>query len=75
MQVTVEVASSRLSELIDVALNGEEVFIAKEGRPVVQLVPLPKERELVGALEGKLTVPDGLFGPMSKEELKDWGGT
>ena len=75
MQVTVEVASSRLSELIDAALNGEEVVIANGGRPVVRLVPLLQERELVGALEGKVTVPDGLFGPMCEEELKDWEGT
>lgn len=33
-------AKSRLSKLIEYALNGEEVIIAKAGQPMVRLVPI-----------------------------------
>jgi prevent-host-death family protein len=33
-------AKSRLSKLVEHALNGEEVIIAKAGQPVVRLVPI-----------------------------------
>jgi prevent-host-death family protein len=33
-------AKSQLSKLIDHAMNGEEVIIAKAGQPMVRLVPI-----------------------------------
>jgi antitoxin (DNA-binding transcriptional repressor) of toxin-antitoxin stability system len=36
-------------------------------------VPL-KEKRVPGLLKGRLTIPDGIFDPMSDEELKDWDG-
>lgn len=33
-------AKSRLSELVEHAMNGEEVIIAKAGQPMVRLVPI-----------------------------------
>lgn len=33
-------AKSQLSKLIEQAMNGEEVIIAKAGRPMARLVPL-----------------------------------
>ena len=36
-------AKSQLSRLIDQALNGEEVIIAKAGQPVVRLVPIQSD--------------------------------
>ena len=33
-------AKSRLSKLIEHALSGEEVIIAKAGQPIVRLVPI-----------------------------------
>jgi prevent-host-death family protein len=33
-------AKSRLSKLVEKALEGEEVIIARAGRPVVRLVPI-----------------------------------
>jgi len=74
MQFPVHVAKTRLSRLIDAALDGEEVVISRGARPVVRLVPLPRKRSLVGALEGRMTVPDDLFEPMSEEELRLWEG-
>jgi prevent-host-death family protein len=36
-------AASRLSELIDRALAGEDVVIVREGEPLVRLVPVVRE--------------------------------
>jgi len=38
-------AKTRLSELVDRAADGEEIVIAKAGRPVARLVPLRTVRE------------------------------
>jgi prevent-host-death family protein len=40
--VKLHAAKTHLSRLADEALNGEEVVIARAGRPVVRLVPLAK---------------------------------
>ena len=41
---------NRLSELIDLAENGEEVVITRHGRPVVRLTPLtPAARRMTDA--------------------------
>ena len=74
MQVPVHVAKSQLSKLIETALDGEEVIIARGARPVVRLVPLPRKRRLIGALEGRVAVPDDLFVPLPEEELRLWEG-
>jgi prevent-host-death family protein len=38
-------AKTNLSKLIEAALHGEEVIIAKAGKPVVRLVPIEMQRE------------------------------
>ena len=43
--VNVHAAKTQLSRLIDEAVNGEEVIIAKAGRPAVRLVAVQKELE------------------------------
>lgn len=50
-QATIHEAKTQLSKLIRKALDGEEVIIAKAGKPVVKLVPvtsIPKQRKLGG---------------------------
>lgn len=74
MQFSVHVAKTQLSKLIDAALRGEEVVIAKGTQPVVRLVAIPQKRNLIGALAGKIAAPDDLFEPMSEEELRLWEG-
>ncbi|WP_075217146.1 type II toxin-antitoxin system Phd/YefM family antitoxin [Mongoliimonas terrestris] len=39
--VNLEKAKSRLSSLVDRAAGGEEIVIARNGKPVARLVPLP----------------------------------
>lgn len=53
-------AKSRLSQLIEHALNGEVVIIAKAGRPMVRLVPIrPDESPRTGGQwKGKVRIAE-----------------
>ncbi len=74
MQFTVHAAKTNLSKLIDAALSGEEVIIAKGKNPVVKIVPIPKSGFTVGVLEGRLGEAPDFFEPMSEDELAIWEG-
>lgn len=60
--VTVDIheAKTHLSRLVERAARGEEIVIAKAGRPVARLVPVaqPRQRRQLGWLAGRFTVPD-----------------
>jgi prevent-host-death family protein len=61
MEVNVHEAKSNLSKLIVRAEAGEEVIIARAGKPAVRLVPVGARKPKLykpGALKGRLTVPD-----------------
>jgi len=55
-------AKAKLSQLIDKALSGEEVVIAKHGKPLVKLVPVELDtspRDLTKRVwEGELWIAD-----------------
>ena len=73
--VNMHQAKSSLSRLVERALAGEDVVIARNGQPLVRLVPIPKEREprVPGRSKRRIWIaPD--FDEMSEEELKDWEG-
>lgn len=75
MQVTVHAAKTNLSKLIDAALSGEEVVIAKGKTPVVKLVPIERKEFRIGLLKGRIAGPAPDFTePMSDDELALWEG-
>ncbi len=55
MQVTIHTAKTNLSKLIEAALAGEEVVIAKGQRLVARIVPIPHRAFKIGLLAGQLT--------------------
>lgn len=74
-QVTVHAAKTNLSRLIEAALSGEDVVIARGAKPVVRLVAIPQGRFTIGILAGRLPGPGPDFlEPMSEEELALWEG-
>jgi prevent-host-death family protein len=72
MQFTVHAAKSQLSKLIDAALAGEEVVIAKGSRPVVRLVAIPQSGFRFGILAGQVGTPPDFLQPA--EDLDLWEG-
>lgn len=51
-------AKAELSALIEEVQKGNEVILAKAGRPVAKIVPYhgAKQRRTPGALKGKITI-------------------
>jgi prevent-host-death family protein len=61
VQVNIYEAKTRLSQLVDQAAAGEEVVIARNGRPVARLVPLQRQpvKRVPGAWKGQVWIaPD-----------------
>lgn len=58
--VNIHQAKTNLSKLIENALNGQEVVIAKAGKPVVKLVAYKKKLKprKPGLWKGKVWIPD-----------------
>ena len=75
MQVNIHTAKTQLSKLIEAALAGEDVVIAKGATPVVKLVPVRSGQFRLGLLKDRLTseAPDFLA-PLDAEELDRWEG-
>jgi prevent-host-death family protein len=66
--VNIHAAKTHLSRLVDAAAAGEEILIARAGRPVARLVSVqdvvaPSRRQL-GRLAGQLQVPDDFDAPL-----------
>ena len=70
-QVNLNEAKTHLSKLIERVRAGEEITIAKSGKPVARLVPLSSlPPRLPGLLKGR--VEDSFFDPLPDEELDAW---
>ena len=67
MVVNMHEAKSQLSKLVEAALKGEQVTIAKAGKPLVRLVPVSTSDEVrpAGVLKAKLQVRDDFGQPVS----------
>lgn len=73
--VNVHEAKTQLSRLLAQVEAGEEVIIARNGKPVARLVSCqPRGKPQFGALAGVITVPDSFFDPLPEEELRLWEG-
>jgi prevent-host-death family protein len=65
-QVTPEEAKGRLAELIEAAMRGERVVIARDNKHAVQLVPLssaPGQRR-AGTAKGLITMREDFDAPL-----------
>jgi prevent-host-death family protein len=67
-------ARAHFSELLDRAAAGEEILIAKSGKPVARIAPIALERRQPGALKD-LNIPDDVWlQPTPIEEIEAWEG-
>jgi prevent-host-death family protein len=72
IQVNVQEAKTRLSQILAQAEQGEDVVIARDGKPIARLVLVgdPPTRP-VGFVSG--TLSDAFFEPLPDDELERWG--
>ncbi len=66
-------AKTLLSSLVDKAAAGEEIIIAKNGKPMAKLVPVRERvKRKPGRLKGKIWLSKDFDAPMTEQELAAW---
>ena len=73
--INIHAAKTHLSSLVAEVEAGEEIIIAKAGKPVARLVPLQKNdfRRSFGALKGRIHMKDNFDDPLPPEMAKAFG--
>ncbi len=73
-KVNIHEAKTNLSKLLEQALNGEDIVIAKAGKPLVRLVPVREEKKgCFGMDAGKIWIADD-FDELPKDILAAFYG-
>jgi prevent-host-death family protein len=66
-------AKTQLSSLVELAAAGEEIIIAKNGKPMARLVGLrERAKRKPGRLKDKIWVSEDFDAPMTEKELVAW---
>jgi len=75
LQVNIHEAKTQLSRLVEIAARGEDVILAKAGKPIARLTALPSNRpRQLGVLKGKIWVADDFDAPLPEDVLRDFEG-
>jgi prevent-host-death family protein len=67
-------AKTHLSRILERVAQGEEVIIAKSGRPVAKLVPVAAEPRRAGRLKGRIRLGPDFEEPLPEEVLAAFRG-
>jgi len=70
VEVNVHQAKTHLSRLVERALAGEEVIIAKSGTPLVRIVRIERPQPELGSARGQFTLTEGWDSPFSDDEVE-----
>ncbi len=76
-QVNLYEAKTQLSKLVEAAAAGEDVIIARAGKPVARLSALerPVGKRRIGILDGQISVPDDFNTPLPEEVIESFYGS
>lgn len=76
MDVSLYVAKTQLSRLIDQLKDEGEIMITRHGKPVAKLVAASQRTKprTLGLLKGKLDIPEDFDAPLTKAELAMFEG-
>lgn len=72
--VNIHEAKTQLSRLIAAVEAGEEIVLARGGKPVARLVRVGGDAPVrrFGAMRGRASVGDAFFDPLPDSELAAW---
>ncbi len=72
--VNIHAAKTQLSRLLEQVEEGEEIVIARAGKPIARIVPLVPSRpkRKLGILEGQYTVADNIDDPLPDDLLEEF---
>ena len=62
--MNVHQAKTQLSRLLEAVEAGEEVVIARAGKPVARLVPVHPQERTPGRLKGRIAISDDFDAPL-----------
>ena len=74
--VNIHEAKTQFSKLVDAVMRGEEIVIAKAGKPAAKLIPITieKPKRRFGILKGKLRIADNFDAPLPDDVLASFEG-
>ena len=72
--VNVHVAKTQLSRLLERVSQGEEIVIARAGKPIAKLVPFHEELKprQPGSMRGQIWIADDFNDPLPPEILDEF---
>jgi prevent-host-death family protein len=70
--VDISVAALHLARLVELVATGEEIVIAKAGKPVARLPPLAPRQP--GLLKGEIWIADDFDDPLPEEIMAAFRG-
>ena len=75
-QVNIHEAKTHLSRLVERAAEGEEIVIAKAGKPIARLVGLSNDRSprVPGSMLGRIQIADDFDAPLPPGVLAGFQG-
>jgi prevent-host-death family protein len=75
-KVNIHQAKTQLSRLVELVAKGEEIVIAKAGKPVARLVPYAPKGAVrrPGSMRGKIKIKKNFDEPLPKELLASFEG-
>ena len=75
--VNIHQAKTGLSKLVERVESGEEIVIARGGKPAAKLVPLTRSRgrRRLGLLDGKFRIPDAFNAPLPNSVIREFEGS
>ena len=72
--VNVHEAKTHLSRLLERVARGDDIVIARAGKPVARLVPIaPGAERQPGSLRGSLTIASDFEDPLPEEARRAFG--
>lgn len=76
MLVNIHDAKTHFSKFIKQALKGDEIIIARDGKPLVRLVPYTAEPQIRrgGQFKGLIQISDDFDAPLPEDILKHFYG-
>jgi len=76
VQVDIHEAKTHFSQLLARVERGEEVIIAKEGKPIARLVSVRERpaRRVPGTAKGKVTIAPDFDAPLPEAILREFEG-
>ncbi len=72
--INIHEAKTHLSRLLESVEEGEEVIIARAGKPIAKLVPLKSKPRRPGGLKGKIRIHPDFDEPLPEDIAAAFGG-